>query len=440
MNNKIIRIPKEDNYFYQNQGSSLVQGIQTDILPRNRGYYNLKPGRYTLTRAEAYIINLYLPFTIKLEELKRIQRKYVKKGTYKKRRKPRLINNDENGLTPTVMYLKKATRYHPYKATQDRQKIEARRLIDKAMTAILDSPFGKMFFSTLNVEKFLKKQHRDRSGELASYKRMHVPSLYLIDKKVKRFGYSSFYEFGIELRNFFDFFFRNYGKFPEIYIKAAKFLNYCDNILEEIELEIETTRKEKVKEKEKENKKEVKEIENDNKENKPERNKDIAPQCVPETSLSLTQELNTIQFNRYNRTFSDMNSIFVPKEKSVEQMKGITVEQKIFLMENIQKLSEEQTREILSILVADHPRPANQLEFDIDELTVEQQNRVFDYVKNCIDKLNMQNSLQSSLLFSPQVQPQKVEDSFQTKSLQNMTSYYPLYGKSSGFPSSQEEK
>ena len=61
------------------------------------------------------------------------------------------------------------------------------------------------------------------------------PNLSVIERKVNLHRYHTIYQFGTELRNCFDFYFKLYSDSPDNYIRTYYICEFCEATLKEIE-------------------------------------------------------------------------------------------------------------------------------------------------------------------------------------------------------------
>lgn len=89
----------------------------------------------------------------------------------------------------------------------------------------------------MKIESGFKKiiEHNLASSFLYDSNHPDYPNLTEIERKVKLHRYNTIYQFGFELRECFDFYFKLYSDSPDNYIKTYYICEFCEATLKEIE-------------------------------------------------------------------------------------------------------------------------------------------------------------------------------------------------------------
>lgn len=176
-----------------------------------------------------------------------------------------------------------------------------------------------------------------------------IPSLALIEKNLKSYVYTSVFQFGMDVRKVWNYYFTNYSNNTDIYQKTYSLSNYFEEIFKEIETNYEE-------------KPDI--IELQKKVNK-----------LNEKLNEMNQNKNTIQNNKRDRSSAD---------------KPMSMLEKNQLGNQIRQLNPEQLKGIIKILSDSLPVDQNNkyFEFDIETLNSKKLRELERYVKNCLRNNN----------------------------------------------------
>ena len=188
-------------------------------------------------------------------------------------------------------------------------------------------------------------------------KTVDAPSLSKIEKNIKNYKYQSTYEFIMDLRRLWNYYFQNYNNQPEIFQKITEMSKSSEEILNEFECFSE-------------DKGEMKEI-----------TKKID---------SLERELKDIKGNNNNNNNFNYNII---KRISTGE-KAMSYDEKATLRNNIKLLNPEQKKGIVNILNDNSVDLSNKkyFELDIEKLGNKKLRELDNYVQGCIRKNRLSQS------------------------------------------------
>ena len=182
-------------------------------------------------------------------------------------------------------------------------------------------------------------------------KRPNEPCLNQVEKNIKNYKYKSVYEFIMELRKMWNYYYSAYPSDKDVYARTCEMSRYSEEIYKEIEILFE-------------DKNEISEIH---------RKIDM-----------LTKEFRDIKESHVSSS-----SMYPPKKipERYSTERPMTASEKATLRNNISLLDAEQARGIVRI-VADTMNLKNKkyLEFDIDTLSSKKLRELDHYVKNCLKK------------------------------------------------------
>lgn len=191
-------------------------------------------------------------------------------------------------------------------------------------------------------------------------KRPNEPCLNQVEKNIKNYKYKSIYEFIMELRKIWNYYFSAYPSDKDVYARTCEMSRYSEEIYKEIEILFE-------------DKNEISEIH---------RKIDM-----------LTKEFRDIKESHVPSSVQ-YYAKKIPERYATER--PMSASEKATLRNNISLLNAEQARGIVRI-VADTMNLKNKkyLEFDIDTLSNKKLRELDHYVKNCIRK-RTQNKLNNN--------------------------------------------
>ena len=325
----------------------------------------LKLGEFYLTPLESFIINKSMPHGFKLEleenllkfmESESKDRKKNKKGKNLLKSQSAIYNHN---IKQNHKIEKKEQPHAKKRINQDfnldnipndisREKYKIAKKCKIGMERIKDSPLAKHFYEFNDAD---------------------TPSLSKVEKKLNNYEYNSFYDFEMDIRKIWSYFFYLGEKGDQqIYENTSKMSEKWENICSELEnLNVDmhepvsnstTRRAEK-------NKKEL----SDHKEN----NKD-------KINKSFTNKKDNIKNGN-----KDINININNKQEIVGTMSGEDKNRLGKLIRN--SLNNEQLRGIAKILMGKDD--VKVLEFDMDQLSYEQLKKLESYVYDCVAQNNM---------------------------------------------------
>jgi hypothetical protein len=197
-------------------------------------------------------------------------------------------------------------------------------------------------------ERVLQKLRRSPNADFySSSSNEEVPTLSQMERRVKSFYYSTFYQFSLDLRKIWNYYFSNFSSSPEIYQRTLSMSEFSEELLKESDTDGDKT--------------EIRELE----------------KKVENLSSAI---------RRINQTQS------VPAPKKVDKGgpsdKPMTMQEKNLLGNSIRSLPPDQLKGIVNILseslVIDPKKRF--FEFDIETLDNRKLRELEKYVKNCTKK------------------------------------------------------
>jgi len=339
--NEIMHINNE-NKQEENKITSL--NGQYKELDRNNPLNNeekdedLKIGQYMLTPLQSIIINKKMPFGFKLETeeniLKSLEttKSQAKKSKNSTRHKEKGGRDHRNG---GIMQNKKRNQNMnnidniPSHITLEVYKIykKCRKGLDK----IKESKYANNYYQSNNPD---------------------VPCLANIEKKVNNYEYKSIYDFEMDVRRIWNYYF----KLEQNNEITSKMSDDWEKICVEL----------------------------DNP------NTEMSMASVRKRTEQIQKELEEMKDNNLTK-----ESVPAPVKKvnqNYEQNKPMTVEEKNQLGNNIRSLNKEQLKGIIKILSENNPIPQSKyFEFDIDKLSTKKLRELEKYVKDCLASNNKNN-------------------------------------------------
>ena len=342
--NEIMHINNE-NKQEENKITSL--NGQYKELDRNNPLNNeekdedLKIGQYMLTPLQSIIINKKMPFGFKLETeeniLKSLEttKSQAKKSKNSTRHKEKGGRDHRNG---GIMQNKKRNQNMnnidniPSHITLEVYKIykKCRKGLDK----IKESKYANNYYQSNNPD---------------------VPCLANIEKKVNNYEYKSIYDFEMDVRRIWNYYF----KLEQNNEITSKMSDDWEKICADL----------------------------DNP------NTEMSMASVRKRTEQIQKELEEMKDNNLTK-----ESVPAPVKKvnqNYEQNKPMTVEEKNQLGNNIRSLNKEQLKGIIKILSENNPIPQSKyFEFDIDKLSTKKLRELEKYVKDCMN-INLKNKNQN---------------------------------------------
>ena len=299
---------------------------------------DLKIGQYMLTPLQSIIINKKMPFGFKLETeeniLKSLEttKSQAKKSKNSTRHKEKGGRDHRNG---GIMQNKKRNQNMnnidniPSHITLEVYKIykKCRKGLDK----IKESKYANNYYQSNNPD---------------------VPCLANIEKKVNNYEYKSIYDFEMDVRRIWNYYF----KLEQNNEITSKMSDDWEKICADL----------------------------DNP------NTEMSMASVRKRTEQIQKELEEMKDNNLTK-----ESVPAPVKKvnqNYEQNKPMTVEEKNQLGNNIRSLNKEQLKGIIKILSENNPIPQSKyFEFDIDKLSTKKLRELEKYVKDCLASNNKNN-------------------------------------------------
>ena len=338
---------------YQNENIKINSQIknQEDTAQEKES----KIGYYILTPLESLILNKLMPHGFKFEteenflkslESSKIQAKKTKKtnnhndNSYKLNNRPKSINYERNrGISQSKKRGNQVINNMdniPINVSPEIYKITKKCQI--GLERIKDTPWSNNFYQSNNPD---------------------VPCISKIEKKVNNYEYNSFYDFEMDLRQTWSYYF-NIGQKgdQDIYEKTSKMSERWEKICSELE--------------------------NSNDE------------IYELSNVKKRAEKFQKEYNEYKDRISN-KEIMPPPIKKVNNQnndyKPMTLEEKNILGNLIRSLNKEQLRGIIRILAENNSiTKSKYFEFDIDKLSTKKLRELEKYVNDCLSSNNNKSS------------------------------------------------
>ena len=329
----------------------------------------LKFGQYYLTPLQSIIINKKFPHGFKLETEENILKSIEMIKAQEKRHKPNIKNNNQN--------LPRRTAYKP---NTNNSKTKYNNNTEKVPNNVTQEKF-KIYKQCLAGFEKLK--------ECKFFQRFNfpyepgAPCLSAVEKKILNYEYNSLYEFEMDVRNIWNFFFR---------------LNYNDEMAKKMSEDWEKI---------------CTELENPNAEINNLNVKDIKKRID-----KIGEDLEKYRDNR-----AELPPPPVKKNnQNSDHNKPMTVEEKNRLGNDIRNLNKEQLKGIIKILSESDSYPKSKyFEFDIDKLSNKKLRELEKYVKDCMN-INRKNQAQNQ---AQHTQQQNTNKDNNNPKAQNITQNKP---------------
>jgi hypothetical protein len=179
-----------------------------------------------------------------------------------------------------------------------------------------------------------------------------LPSLNSVEKKMKNYGFTTYYSFTLDVRKIWSYYFSNYAKDSEIYSKTIKMSEQCEVIMKEVEASIEAP--------------------NDQ------------YQELSKKVAKLSKDINSIKSTPVVTSNVPVKKV----EKLPISEKPMNAEEKTLLGNNIRSLNPDQLKGIVNILADSLVVDKNKkfFEFDIETLSIRKLRELDKYVKSCMRK------------------------------------------------------
>ena len=329
-----------------NQNRTQVNRISSSIIPNNVSENNnpinnqnnseeLGIGQFILTPLQSILINKKMPFGFKLETeeniLKSIEtsRNQIKKNKNSSKQKER-IGKGQHNIGEKMPKKKKSQNSFDI---PNNFLPEEKNILKKC----------KIGLDRIKESKYAKLYYHSNSPD--------APCLANIEKKVNNFEYRNLYDFQMDVRNIWNYHFKLQQNNEITSKMSAEWEKICADLDNQIN-EMNTSH-------------------------------------LRERTDKIQKELDNMNVSKEN--------IPAPVKKNNQQNKnnnkGMSVEEKNKLGNDIRTLNKEQLKGIIRILSENKEYPKSKyFEFDIDKLSIEKLRELDKYVKECLASNNNNNS------------------------------------------------
>ena len=335
------------------------KSLDNDLTPIQT---ELKLGEYFLTPLESFLINKSMPHGFKFELMENLIKFSNSESKAPKKNKKNKTNIKSLGYTYSHNNKlnhkndKKEYSQAKRKVNQDlnldnnfnginREKYKIAKKCQIGMERIKDSPFANNFYEFNDIE---------------------IPSLSKVEKKLNNYEYDSFFDFEMDIRKIWSYFFYLGEKGDqEIYEKTSKMSEKWENICSELENtndDIYETASNSVIRRAEKNRKEILELKQNGKDKN---NKEI--NYIKEDNVNINIENGQELSRTMSREEKSRLGILIKNNLSIEQLKGIA---KIIMGKDNIKV----------------------LEFDIDQLPYDKLKHLEKYVNECVEENNLKNN------------------------------------------------
>ena len=308
----------------------------------------LKSVEFMLTPLETLLINKKMPFGIKLDTEENIikSKDIAKKNINKKkiesihRSRPKKIEYKEENKDTTKKYLRERK---TNQKEQTNKELESNNLIiqkcERCIELIKANPLSKLYYKTVNP---------------------NTPCIFDIEKNIKNNKYSSSYEFFMDLRKIWLFYYQNYPNNSEIRQRTYSMSELCENLCKNID--------------------------------------NVFMDDNIRNNLDLNQYSQNYNYygNDYRFNGGNINQIVYNNNYNINNNE-MSIEEKNALGNAIRNLNKEQLKGIIKLL-SDSKISQSQsgqkkyFEFDIDKLPQKKLRELEKYVKECTKEKQLNNN------------------------------------------------
>ena len=312
----------------------------------------LKFGEYFLTPLESFLINKSMPHGFKLELMENLV-KFSNSDSKGKNKK----NNKYITQSPSDSY------NHNHKTNKKGKNSQVKKRINQEFN--LDNNYNDLNREKYKIAKKCKvaiEKLKDSSlvNKFYEFDNEETPSLSKVEKKINNYEYDSFYDFEMDIRKIWSYFFYLGEKGDkEIYENTSKMSEKWENICSELENtndDIYETVSNSVIRRAEKNKKELLEIKQNEK-----------------------NKINKDNMNNINNINS--KEIATPMSREEKNKLGILIQT---------KLNIDQLRGIAKIIKGKDNLKV--LEFDLDKLPNDKLRSLEKFVNECVEKNNLNNN------------------------------------------------
>ena len=346
--NQIMQANKENKQEASNINSLNDQNKEIERNnPTNNQESNedLKIGQYMLTPLQSIILNQKMPFGFKLEteenilkslEASKNQTKKYKNSSKHKERAGRDINRN-GGTMPKKRYQNSNNGDNNIPSNATPEMYNLYKKCKKGLEKIKESRYSNSYYQSNNPD---------------------VPCLANIEKKVNNYEYKNLYDFIMDVRNIWGYYF----KLEENNEITSKLSDEWEKICGELE----------------------------------NTNNDVSVKNIKKRTEIIQKELD-----EYKDSGTTKENLPAPVKKMNQQNseynKPMTVEEKNQLGNNIRSLNKDQLKGIIKILSENNSVPKSKyFEFDIDKLSTKKLRELEKYVKECLTYNNNSKNLSNN--------------------------------------------
>jgi hypothetical protein len=228
-------------------------------------------------------------------------------------------------------------------------QIEDLGYIDKDKNKLIKNPVLLEVYK--KCEKTLYKIKQNPVSSMFMNPDDNVPSLTSIEKKNRSYTYTSYYQFTMDMRKIWNYYFENYPGNPDVFQKTMKMSEFTENVMREVENGNESTE---------------------------------AYQELSKKVAKLTKDISAIK----NTPNASTNVPIKKVEKLPISEKPMSPEEKASLGNNIRSLNPDHLKGIVNILADSLVVDKNKkfFEFDIEALSTRKLRELDKYVKSCMRK------------------------------------------------------
>lgn len=338
--------------------SNIIPRESTDLkniedFPKNSETEEAKhfPNKYFLTPMDVILLNKQMPPGLKFESeeevLKSLEqannpprkpRSCARFTDASRKQKSKKIIYENSNYAEGSNFTKKMSAGNEGKSLPHNINNEMKKLkikCDNVLSKIKSHPSANFFYSS---------------------RAPGCPALITIEKKNNNYEFKNYYDFSVEVRKLWGYFFQNFSNNPEIYQKTLKMVDHTEKILKEMET--------------------------------------YEPEETQKNCKNLIKKVKTMQNEAAGlRHLQGLKEVEPPQKKnnSYNPDKQMTLDEKNALGNSIRSLNKEQLKGIIKIL----KEPGNNndekqkfFEFDIDKLPPKKLRELERYVQNCMEKGN----------------------------------------------------
>ena len=313
----------------------------------------LKLGEFMLTPLETLLINKLMPFGIKLDTEDNILKSIEQSKPVLKKHKVTSKYSE-----PSHKYTKKKSELNSNKNSLNNSEYN-NEYLDKNINQAKINACKK-------CEKALKKLKEQENAEFFYNNNINsndTLTLTQIERNIKNYYYNNLYEFIMDLRKLWSYYFQNYSNNAEIYSKTCKMSEASEKIYKEFNL-------------------------------KPEDKTEMYENNIS----SINKRIQNLKDGIYDIKQAPKDRIINnKKQNSINNETPMTLDEKNALGNAIRGLNKEQLKGIIKLLTNssyDQKQSGQNkyFEFDIDKLPIKKLRELEQYVKDCSKQTNNNNN------------------------------------------------